>query len=276
MMKDILVNLSTAPTTDVAGEFAVSIAPQFDAHLAGVSFVYDPVPADITIATVPADVLEGLRRENEAAAKSVIAKVARLTDRAGVSAEWHTMNATFVGAAESFARMARRFGLSIIGQPEPNRLAPEELMIEGALFASGRPVIVVPYIQKSGLRLDRVMVCWDGSHHAARALADSMPFLARANAIEVLMIANEPAKSDEIPGADIAHHLARHRLNVEVRRMSSPGVDVANAILSRAADTEADLIVMGGYGHSRVREFILGGATRGILSDMTVPTFMSH
>lgn len=103
-----------------------------------------------------------------------------------------------------------------------------------------------------------------------------MPFLARAEAIEVLTIGNGPAKSDEFPGVDIAQHLARHGLKVEARRIFSPDVDVANAILSHAADSSADLIVMGGYDHSRVREFILGGATRGVLTSMTVPTLMSH
>ena len=150
-------------------------------------------------------------------------------------------------------------------QAEPDKVAPEELIVEGALFGSGRPVVVVPYIQKSGLKLDRVMVCWDASRNAARAVADAMPFLARAKAIDVVIVASERPKSDEIPGADIGQHLARHGLKVEVKRIVATDTDVANTILSHAADSSADFIVMGGYGHSRLREFILGGATRGIL-----------
>jgi nucleotide-binding universal stress UspA family protein len=164
----------------------------------------------------------------------------------------------------------------VVGQPEPERLAPEELIIEAALFASGRPVVVVPYIQKSGLTLDRVLVCWDGSRNAARAIADAMPFLVKAKMVEVVIVANETDKSNEVPGVDIAQHLARHGLRVDVQRIFSREMDVANTILSHAADTSTDFIVMGGYGHSRVREFILGGATRGILTAMTVPTLMSH
>ena len=119
-------------------------------------------------------------------------------------------------------------------------------------------------------------MCWDGSRNAARAVGDAMPFLARAKAVEVVVVTGDAGKSDEIPGADIAHHLARHRLQVELRRIVAEDLDVANTILSHAADAGTDFIVMGGYGHSRLQEFVLGGATRGILQSMTVPTLMSH
>lgn len=276
MIKDIIVNLSIAPARDVAGDFAVSIAAALQAHVAAVAFVYEPVVATPAIGTIPAEVLESLRREKEDAAKAAIARFDGQSKRMGLSAESRAIGATLVGAADVFGRMARRFDLAVVGQAEPDRLAPEELLIEGALFASGRPVIIVPYIQRSGLKLDRVMICWDGSRNAARAIADAMPLLVKAREVEVAMFVDEPAKSDEVPGADIAHHLARHGLRVEVHRLFSGGTDIASAILSRAADCSADFIVMGGYGHSRVREFILGGATRGILTSMTVPVLMSH
>jgi nucleotide-binding universal stress UspA family protein len=235
--------------------------------------VYGPV---IDMGTLSADVLGRVRSENRSAVEAIIAKFDRLANQAGLSAETRALDATFVGASGLFGRIARRFDLSIVGQAEPNKLAPEELIIEAALFESGRPVVVVPYIQKIGLKLDRIMVCWDGGHHAARAIADAMPFLERAKAIHVVIVANDAGKHDEVPGADMAHHLARHGLKVEVKRVVSPDLDVANTLLSYAADTTADFMVMGGYGHSRLREFILGGATRGVLSTMTVPTLMSH
>jgi nucleotide-binding universal stress UspA family protein len=156
------------------------------------------------------------------------------------------------------------------------KFGPQELIIEAALFQSGRLVVIVPYIQKTGLRLNRVLVCWDGGRQAARAIADALPFLHRAKAVEVVVVATKPLKSDDLPGADIARHFARHNLNVDVKRLVTGGTDVANAILSYAADVSADFIVMGGYGHSRLRELILGGATRGVLSSMTIPTLMSH
>jgi nucleotide-binding universal stress UspA family protein len=175
-----------------------------------------------------------------------------------------------------FAALARRFDLSVVAQGEPGKVAPDEVIVEGALFGSGRPVVVVPYIQKTGVSLERVMVAWDASRSAARAVADALPLLAKARTIDVVIVASERPKSDEIPGADIGQHLARYGLNVEVKRIVATETDVANTLLSHAADTSADFIVMGGYGHSRLREFILGGVTRGILASMTVPALMSH
>ncbi|HKN09659.1 MAG TPA: universal stress protein, partial [Pseudomonadota bacterium] len=145
---------------------------------------------------------------------------------------------------------------------------------------SGRPVLIVPYIQTAPLSLDRVLVCWDGSRSAARAVGDAMGFLVQAKVTEIVIVTGEAAKSDELPGADVARHLARHvaqhGAKVEVKEIAATEIDVANTILSHAADASVDLLVMGGYGHSRMREFLLGGVTRGILSSMTVPTLMSH
>jgi nucleotide-binding universal stress UspA family protein len=137
-------------------------------------------------------------------------------------------------------------------------------------------VIVVPYIQRAGLTLNRVMACWDGSRCAARAISDAMPLLLKAKTVDLITIVGETGKSDEIAGADIAKHLARHDIKIELRRVSAGHIDVANNLLSLAADLSADFLVMGGYGHSRLREFVLGGATRGVLKSMTVPVLMSH
>src|SRR6185503_17475091 len=110
---------------------------------------------------------------------------------------------------------------------------------------SGRPVVFVPFIHQGGMKLTHVMVCWDGSRAATRAIADSLPLLKKAK-------------------------------TVEIKRITSPEIDVASTILSYAADSDADMIVTGGYGHSRLREFVLGGVTRGLLQSMTVPVLMSH
>src|SRR6516162_1506424 len=109
--------------------------------------------------------------------------------------------------------------LSIVGQANPDVVGPQDLIIEAALFQSGRPVVVVPYIQRTGLTLDRVLLCWDEGRQAARAIADALPFLRRAKAVEVVTVTTEPLKSDDLPGADIAHHLARHDLKVDVKRI---------------------------------------------------------
>jgi nucleotide-binding universal stress UspA family protein len=151
-------------------------------------------------------------------------------------------------------------------------------MIETSLFQSGRPVIVVPYTQKDGLKLDRVVCCWDGCRAAARAFNDALPLLVKATKVELLIVLNEKTAGAqrEIRGVEMAKHLARHDVNVQIETVPAADIDVTNAILSYVADNSGSLIVMGGYGHAKLREVILGGVTRDMLQSMTVPVFMSH
>ncbi len=276
MIKDIIVNLAVGPARTAATDFAISVAETFQAHLAGFAFVYEPVLPGTLFDSVTASIVESQLAESRKQTTAAIANFEEAARRTGISAESHMFQETLVGASQKFGLLGRCFDLSVVPQAEPDRPGPAGLMIETALFESGRPILVVPYIQKAGLCLDRVMVCWDGSRNAARAIADAMPFLKRAKMIEVLIVASEHGKYEHVPGADIAHHLARHNLKVDLKRVLAVDVDVPNTILSQAADSSTDLIVMGGYGHSRLREFILGGATESILATMTVPTLMSH
>ena len=276
MVKDLIVNLTVGVPRDTAAEYAISVAEAFESHIAGIAFAFEPVVAPSVMGGIPADIIDAQRTASHKAAGEAIALFEANAKRQRLSAESRQIEATLGGAADLFGRIARRFALAVVGQAEPNRLASQEIIIEGALFESGRPLIVVPYIQREPLKLDRVMVCWDGSRTAARAIADSMPFLCRSKSIDVVIVASGREKSDEIPGVDLGQHLARHDLKVEVKRIVASDTDVPNTILSYAADSSTDFIVMGGYGHSRLREFVLGGATRGILGSMTVPVLMSH
>ena len=276
MIKDIVVNLSVGEKASPACDYAVSVAAAFDAHLAGIAFLYDPIVPVSGAGYIPADVIEAQERDNEEATRAALDRFNTACSRAGVSAEPLTLSASFAGVGEQFSRIARRFDVSIVGQSEPESSAVEEIIAELALFESGRPVIIVPYIQKAPLKLDNVMVCWDGSRAAARAIADSMPLLAKARRVEVVIVTNERGKQDEIEGADMGAHLARHGLNVDVKRTALGDIDIADVLLSHAADAGSDFIVMGGYGHSRLREFVLGGVTRSIFRSMTAPVLMSH
>jgi nucleotide-binding universal stress UspA family protein len=246
-----------------------------NAHLTGVAFAYEPFVPGTIFDGVSASVVAAYRAESKKAANAAAEKLEKSARDAAISAESRVIGASVEGAADIFARLARRCDLSIIQQSDGKGYA-EDLLIEGVLFGSGRPMIVVPYIQSKGLELNRVLLCWDGSRHAARAFADALPLLERSNNIDVITIATRDDNKGEISGADIAHHLARHRLKVDLKRIVAADADIASTILSHAADTSADLIVMGGFGHSRLREFVLGGATRGVLAAMTVPTLMSH
>ena len=274
MIKDILVNLKLGGARDVAGEFAVSVAATFDARLTGIAFRYEPLIPSTDMYGFPAEIIESQRVENDKLAKTAVARFDQ--NAARVSAVTHIIDVPAASAPQQLSQIARRFDLAVIAQPEPERPALDTLLVEATLFESGRPMLVVPYIQKAPLKLDRILLCWDGSRSAARAIADALPFIARAKACEIVTVSSEPPKSDEMPSADIAQHLARHGAKVEIERIVATETDVAGTLLSHAADVSADLLVMGGYGHSRLREFVLGGATRGILGSMTLPTLMSH
>ena len=275
MIKDIIVNLGLGDK-DPAGEFAISIADAFGAHVTGLAYSYDPIIPGMVMGGIPPEFIDSQRAESDRKARTAADRFEASAKRAGISAETRIQNASVSGAADSFGRLARRFDLVVVAQTEDGQSMPDEVLDEAALFESGRPVIFVPYIQKAGLKLDRVMVCWDGSRAATRAIADSMPFLQKAKQVEIVIVAAKSAKGDEIAGADLGQHLARHGLKVDVKRITSPDIDIPSTILSYAADSGADMIVMGGYGHSRLREFVLGGVTKSILDTMTVPVLMSH
>ncbi len=275
MIKDIVVSLGLGEQ-DPAGTYAISVAEKFEAHLLGVAVSYEPIIPGTVMGGVPPDIIESQRTESNKRANAAIARFEQAAKRAGISMETRTITASVAGAADQIGRIARRFDLVVVGQPGRKPSVPEQVVDEGVLFESGRPVIFVPYIQKGGMKADRIMVCWDGSRAASRAVADAMPLLKKAKQVEIVIVSNKPAKDDELPGADLGQHLARHGLRIDIKRITSPDTDVPSTILSHAADSSADMIVMGGYGHSRLREFVLGGVTRGLLESMTVPVLMSH
>jgi nucleotide-binding universal stress UspA family protein len=276
MIKDIVVNLTGAAPQEFAADYAISLAQLFEAHIAGVGFIYEPVIPGTVMGGIPTDLIEAQREENTKTAKAATSRFEAAAGRAGLSAEVRILDASVAGAADLFGRIARRFDLAVVGQARPKEGASEELLIEGALFESGRPVVVVPHVQTKGVTLERVLVCWDGSRPATRAIADALPFLRRAKAIDIVAVSGERGKGSELVGTNMARHLARHGLAVELKRVSAGDVDVRSAIKSQVAETGADFMVMGGYGHSRLREFILGGVTRTILASSTIPLLMSH
>jgi nucleotide-binding universal stress UspA family protein len=275
VIKDVVVNLAGRVPQDFAADYAISLAHTFGAHIAGIAFLYDPVIPDGTLGGVPIDLIEIQREENTRVAKAAVSRFEAAARTAALSAETRILDASFGGGATLFGRIARRFDIAVVGQAQREHGASEELMIEGALFESGRPVIVVPYIQKGGVTTERVLICWDGGRMAARAINDAIPFLARAKAVDLLIVAEE-RKNVEVTGARMTEHLSRHGVRAEVKRIAKGSVSIADAILDYASDNAADFMVMGGYGHSRLREFLLGGVTRRILNSMTVPVLMAH
>ena len=267
-LKDILV-LMDGPT-HVAVDYAVSLAGAFDAHLTGA----DVGPPVRGAQRVPRFVVEqqlaDAQRDRDARSVSFV-ESARAR---GVTGETVAIACVVDDAAKQFGILARHFDLTVMAQPDPD-LVLDDPMLEAALFGSGRPVMMVPSVHRAPAAFERIVVAWDRSEVAARAIAGALPLLKRARLVQVVTVDRKPPEAVDHPGFNIARHLARHRIPTELKVVTTT-IDIANTLLSLVADESTDLLVMGAYGHSRLRERILGGATRGVLSSMTVPVLMAH
>jgi nucleotide-binding universal stress UspA family protein len=174
---------------------------------------------------------------------------------------------------------ARYCDLIVIGQIDPSEVSPVVMpdFPQYVVLNSGRPVMVVPYIGQFEHVGNRVLIAWDASAAATRAITNALPILKRAQVVDVVVFnPEEQSQLDAVlAGSDVALYLARHEIKVEVLQRSTDK-DIGGAILSLATELDSDLLVMGGYGHSRFREILLGGVTRTVLESMTVPVLMSH
>jgi nucleotide-binding universal stress UspA family protein len=278
--KDLVVVLDSAADARGRIGLAAALAEAFSAHLVGLY----PIPsAELPRSAGYADLaaLEPIYREWRARAveqaETVREAFEHLTKLRGVSSEWRAVTD---GSEADPALHARYADLTILGQRDPDN--DEMAMIrphpERVTLSSGRPILVVPYAGHFEQVGRRVLVAWNASREAARAVADAMPLLANAEAVTVMAVDPQsgPDGHGDLPGADIALHLARHGVAAQIERTVSAEVPIGEVLLSRAADLGADLLVMGAYGHSRVHELLLGGATRSILASMTIPVLMSH
>ncbi|HET9735700.1 MAG TPA: universal stress protein [Burkholderiales bacterium] len=273
--KTILVHLDPRTRGSEHIGLAFQLAGKFGAHLVG---LYAPGPARIpsyALAEAGPALRQVVEQHRADAARNTEKQFRDAAAKHGdARAEWRAAEGDTAAALRLNARYA---DLVVAAQAEPSDEPETRLLPHEIVLAAGRPVLFVPYAGRFADCGRRVLVAWDGGREAARAVSDALPLLARAESVEVSVFDPERAgKHGEQPGADIALYLSRHGVKVTVHRQSGAGYDVGAQILSRAADAAADLIVMGGYGHARVRELVLGGVTRTILESMTVPVLMSH
>ncbi len=274
MVRDVLVNLATHTKKDRARDYALSLAERFDAHVTGTAFAYEPIiPVMTGIEGLPVEYIDEERAANEEMAQA--AKKRFLQASTPGRCAVYSPSVTISGAAHLFAKMGRNYDICVVEQADQETIQYDPI-IEAALFDSGRPVFVVPYIYDKPAKFDTALVCWDSSKPAARALPDAIPFLRKAEKIHVITVTEAKKIIEEFPGAEIAEHLSRHGLTVQIKRIDVEDIDIPNAILSHATDIGADFLVMGAYGHTRLREFVFGGVTAEILTTMTIPTLMSH
>ena len=278
--KDLLVVLDSASDTRGRIEVAASLAEKSAAHLVGLYPIPSPdLPRRAGYADLAA--LEPVYREWRERALEQAETVRDVFEKAakqhGISQEWRGVAD---GPEGDPALHARYSDLTILGQrdPDSDELAMSRPHPERVTLTSGRPILVMPYAGRFDNVGKCVLVAWNASREAARAIADAMPILVGADSVTVMSVdPRQGAEGDgDLPGADIAVHLARHGVKAQIERTVSADVPIGEVLLSRAADLGADLLVMGAYGHSRMRELLLGGATRSILASMTIPVLMSH
>ena len=275
--KTILAHCDADPNVAHRLAIAVELAKRHDAYLVGVH-IQEPFNAPAMFdGTVAMDslfaVFEETAKANLASAKAAFAKAVKGTE---LSTEWRSEEGYIDARLAVHARYA---DLTVLGQANPAEpsLAPLDLP-ETMALSTGRPVLVVPHIGAPAEPAKTVMLCWNASRESARVASDALPLLRAAAKVIVLCV--DPRSSTHghgaEPGADAAAWLSRHGVKVTVQRDVAADSDVGNVILSRAADLDVGLVVMGLYGHSRLRETVLGGASRTLLASMTVPLFVSH
>lgn len=274
--KTILVHLDAAKSLATRLDLALQVARKFDAHLVGL-YALTVVPTPSYAIAEAGELAAANRKASAELEQRARAAWDAAVRRAGwQKTEWRSSADDALATVTLHARYA---DLIVVGQKEPDDASGVSGEFAHRLpLAAGRPVLFVPYASEKRPVGERVIVAWDAGRESARAVVDALPFLAAAREVKIATFNAGRAgdRHGEAPGADVGLFLARHDVNVSVARFQSENRDIGNQLLSRAADLGSDLIVMGAYGHSRLAELVLGGATRTILESMTVPVLMSH
>jgi nucleotide-binding universal stress UspA family protein len=226
------------------------------------------------MAQLPPEYIEQQTANAEEEAKKAELNFYDIVKKADVAHEWRKAD----GAAVDVIRLHSKYcDLLILGQRNPNAANHFGDLPDGVVLTVGRPVLIIPYSTKIRNIGARVMVGWDASAQAARAVHDAIPLISGAEKVDIIAInPNGSVEHGDTPCADISLHLARHGIKAEAQSITVNDIGIADILLSRAADKGVDLFVMGAYGHSRWRELVLGGVTAHMLDHMTMPVLMAH
>ncbi|MGA8898507.1 universal stress protein [Bradyrhizobium sp.] len=277
MYRNLLVHIPTERSPRPAIDGSVSLAMTCSAPLEAIAVGYEsvndvPFVAEGGVAMAP--LFEAQHQQAVERARAALAVFEFEAKAAQIAYRCRPFGGTFAEAADILGATARLSDLTIVSQPELTDATNDNLMPQELLFRSGGPVLVVPYTFHGALSIDRIGILWDGGRLAARALRDAMPLISRANALTVLTV-NEPVSAETSPERLLAH-LASRGLPAKTLSLQADHSRIQSTILSAAADEGLDLLIMGGFGHSRLKETVLGGVTRDMFRCMTVPALMSH
>jgi len=274
-IKDALLYISPIAGDEMTARFAAGLAQSFGTEITGLTFAFDAAyPAGLDT-RVPDEPLQKLRDKNREDAIVAMTHAKGIFDQ-GTSKFISVIETCSTGEAiDSFVEYARLRDIAIL----PNRgekLQIERPLIEAVLFGSGLPVVLIPEDGKTTFAIDRILIAWDYSRVAARAVSDAMPLLAKAKRVHIVTVTDDKELRPRMDAHELARHLSRHGVVVVVDQALRGNMSIGDALFRQAAGIDADLLVMGGFGHSRLRDFILGGATQQILAWAPLPILMSH
>ena len=275
-LRDILVHVDDLESMPARLQTTFNLARKMQARVTGLFVKAKPYIPPYAEVQISPEMLKMHADQIEEAAKKAEAAFTAASKASGVTTEWRAIEG---GLAEVLVTHARYCDLIVLGQKDPRDLLlpGDRDMPDEVVMTCGRPALVVPHVGKYPDIGGKVMVAWDAGAPATRALHDALPILKKAKSVTVMVVnpvTDLPGIGD-LPGADIAQHLARHGVKAEADHVESD-LKPGEMLLSRAADLGADLVVMGAYGHARWREVMLGGVTDHMLNHMTVPVLMSH
>lgn len=275
-IKNILVHIDHSAACVLRVNAAIDLAKTNDARLSALFVIPDYFVPSYVEAQISADIISQISDQAIARAKETQSKIKAQVKEAGFEVECYIEEGNIVAILSDYARYA---DLVVLGQSQPDdpdnisEGLADHLVIEG-----GAPCLVIPYIGGRQTLGKRILVAWNESRESARALRDSLPLLQQAEQVSVLLIKHKSHHEDHTAMQEkvILGYLANHGISGKISLCIDNHLDPGNTLLAQASDNDCDLIVMGAYGHSRLREMVLGGVTRHLLKEMTVPVFISH
>jgi nucleotide-binding universal stress UspA family protein len=279
--KDVLVALTTYPEStpvsavEDAVDVAAALAAKISAIACEVKISAPGSPLGNYLLDIPAIVATETKKSSTNA-QQLLAAFQAAAEKRGVFQERISEQCLTSEVPDVFIEYARLRDLTIVPVPEGDYI--DQWYAESIIFGSGHPTVVLPHTRKrtGSFALDTVIVAWDFSRPATRAVADAMPILEKAKRVCVLTVTKEKAIDTRRSGPELAKHLARHGVDVVLDEVDAKGRRIGDVFEAHVTYRNADLLVMGAYGHSRLREFVLGGATKRVLARPPVPTLLSH
>ncbi len=277
--RTFVVNLNDTDNLDHLLTTCSHFAVRNEAYVIGVYIIPSVEVYAVYGGIAMADVVDAQRKRYQKMGKKVREKFERVMSVNGLSHEWRELDAISSSIGREFVQQCRFADLAVIAQVEASEsCGVEPSFAEYVVMEAGRPVLLVPRGRPFETIGGKVLMGWNGAKEAARACFDALPLLPEDSEVSVVWVDPQKQRSlaGNLPGAELAATFARHNINVTAEPMPTADSDAGRALLARVEDIGADLLVMGAYGHSRVREFVFGGATEHVLNNMTVPVLMSH